>query len=317
MSKVWKVFGIIGMVITGLAVTAGVLVAVIASIGNKPFVPDGYELSVKTGGDIEAKYLKYGEYDTSYKEYPVLQDFSKYEIYYPSELENSNKTYPMVIVCNGSGLPASKYTNLFKHLASWGFVVVGTEETYSWNGMTAEVCARYMIDLNNKEDVLVGDKNEKSPFYHRIDLDNVGITGHSQGGVGVFNTITVQEHASLFKTAVTLSPTKFELADNLYWHYDVSTITIPTMMLCGTEENAYVDPTTLKEIYDAFPTDTPRLMATRDNAEHNDMLYFSDGYVTAWFVWQLKNDTNASSAFVGDNAEILNNSLYKNQNKTI
>lgn len=47
---------------------------------------------------------------------------------------------------------------------------------------------------------------------------------------------------------------------------------------------------------------------------HGEMLYSADGYVTAWFMWHLQNDTNAAKAFVGSNAEILNNPIYQNQN---
>lgn len=34
----------------------------------------------------------------------------------------------MVICCNGTSVKASKYTAVMKDLASWGFVVMGTEE---------------------------------------------------------------------------------------------------------------------------------------------------------------------------------------------
>ena len=34
------------------------------------------------------------------------------------------------------------------------------------------------------------------------------------------------------------------------------------------------------------------------------MLYSADGYVTAWFMWQLKSDQNAAKAFVGSDAAL-------------
>ena len=58
-------------------------------------------------------------------------------------------------------------------------------------------------------------------------------------------------------------------------------------------------------------------MLRRNNADHGDMLYFVDGYMTAWFMWQLQNDEEAAKAFVGDNAEILNNTLYQDIDKNI
>lgn len=45
-------------------------------------------------------------------------------------------------------------------------------------------------------------------------------------------------------------------------------------------------------------------MARKKGCEHGQMLYSADGYVTAWFMWQLKSDQNAAKAFVGSDAEI-------------
>lgn len=305
--KVLKIIGIVALIfIVGLIVLFVVL-------SNKQFTPDKYWDKVETGGSIEEKYIKEGTYDISYKEYPILQGFKKFEIYYPSELEKNNKKYPVVVFCNGSGMLVSKYSNLLKHMASWGFITIGTEEEYDWSGQSAEVCVRFLTNISVDETILVGDKNEKNPFYNKIDLDNVGITGHSQGGVGVFNAVSAQEHASIYKAAVSLSPTKIELAENLYWHYDISQVTTPMLLLAGTNEDAFVTPETLKDMYDMLPNNTTKVMATRDKAEHNDMLYWSDGYVTAWFMYYLYGDTEAGRAFFGNSAEILSNQLYQNQ----
>ena len=43
------------------------------------------------------------------------------------------------------------------------------------------------------------------------------------------------------------------------------------------------------------------------------MLYFADGYVTAWFLWLLKDDTEAAKVFIGDAPELLSNPLYQEQ----
>lgn len=54
-------------------------------------------------------------------------------------------------------------------------------------------------------------------------------------------------------------------------------------------------------------------MARRSGADHPDMLTSVDGYMTAWFMWLLQNDEDAARAFTGDNAEILSNELYQDQ----
>ncbi len=47
------------------------------------------------------------------------------------------------------------------------------------------------------------------------------------------------------------------------------------------------------------------------------MLSFADGYMTAWFMWQLQDDEEAAKAFIGDNAELLHNELYQDQQANI
>ena len=54
-------------------------------------------------------------------------------------------------------------------------------------------------------------------------------------------------------------------------------------------------------------------MARKLDCEHGDMLYSADGYITAWFMWRLQGDEAAARAFVGDDAEIHGNELYRNQ----
>jgi len=55
-----------------------------------------------------------------------------------------------------------------------------------------------MMTKNHNRSVIRGDasvpieenENEDSVFYHRLDLENIGISGHSQGGPAVFNMAT-------------------------------------------------------------------------------------------------------------------------------
>jgi hypothetical protein len=46
-------------------------------------------------------------------------------------------------------------------------------------------------------------------------------------------------------------------------------------------------------------------------ATGTDMQYSADGYVTAWFMYWLKGDTEAGTAFFGENAEITANENWQ------
>lgn len=314
MGKAKKMLKIIGLVLLGLIV---VVVLILWILSKQPSVKENYTETVKTGGDIEARYIKNGGHEVSYMENGVMHSFKKYEIYYPSDIAQMPGKLPAVVFCNGTGVKASKYPALLKHLASWGFIVVATEEESAWNGFSAEMCLRLLMKLNENEKV---EGYSPNPFYGKVDLENIGLSGHSQGGVGVINAATANAHGKMYKTICSLSPTKPELAKALEWDYDPTLVSVPILLLSSTgnaDENLVVDLKGLQEIYGLVPDTVTKVMARRSDADHGDMLYISDGYVTAWFMWQLTGDTEAAKAFVGDNPEIFQNELYQDQQKNI
>ncbi len=289
---------------------AAVAVAVFLFLASQPAVPDDYRETVKTGGTIESEYLKDGPYGHCYLEQAADEDFKKYEVWYPDGLADSDDKHPAIVVLNGTGVKASKYASLFEHYASWGFIAVGTEEDESWDAEAADKSLAFLISQNEDKD---------SVLYGKVDLDNVGATGHSQGGAGVFNAVTAMEHSDVYKTAVSLSPTNEEQSASLKWSYDLTKIDIPTLMLAGTEgdfEMKLVIPyEKMDQMFDKI--DAPKCMARKTGCEHGDMLYSADGYVTAWFMWRLQGDERAAAAFTGENPEILVNELYQNQRSSL
>lgn len=287
--------------------TTVVLFVLYLYIAGRPFLTKNYGKNVETGGEIEEKYQKAGPYEVSYYEEDTLQGFEKYEIYYPSELESQAAEYPVVIFVNRNGLKASKYGALIEHMASWGFIAIGTEEEYDWNGFAAEMCVRHLTKLN--ENKIINDK--ENIFYGKVDLENVGITGHSQGGIGVFNAITTQEHKDIYKAAVALSPTNKEAAETLEWKYEPSKITTPILLISGADnsDERVISDEQLGSIYNDI--NAVKIKARRKNAQHGEMLYVADGYVTAWFMWRLKDDGEAAKAFIGNDAEFFKNEMYQ------
>ena len=175
----------------------------------------------------------------------------------------------------------------------------------------------FVIWLNENKTIGDGDSKKTNIFFGKIDLENVGIVGHSQGGVGVINAITTQQHSDGFKAAVSLSPTNQELAHNLLWDYDASQIKIPILLSAGAGggDDWVVTGGQLEEIYEEIPSD--KVMLRRKDTAHGEMLYAANGYVTAWFMWQLQDNEEAGNAFMGDDAEIMKNELYQDQKKDI
>ena len=301
MKKVLKIIVIIVLVLAfGLA-------GLYLYADNKPDIHKGYQEGIETGGDIEAKYLHSGEYQTKKTTAKAEDPIKKYTIYYPAELETENRTYPMILVVNGTGGKATKYEPEFELYASWGFITVGTQDKGTGSGQTTVATLRYMLEQN---------ENPDSVFYHKIDLDNIGITGFSQGGAAVFNVLTKYGEASFFKAAAPLSPVSEHTAETTTdYPYDSADVKCPIMILAGTsgefETEIVIPLSELNRQYDKITT--PKVMARRVGMDHDHMMYSAGGYVIAWFRWQLMGDEEAAKAFVGETPELLYNALYQDQ----
>ena len=85
-----------------------------------------------------------------------------------------------------------------------------------------------------------------------------------------------------------------------------------------TKEFGGVAPlSSLVEDYNAVDPALPRVRARAVGAEHEDMLARSDGYMTAWLLWQLCDDGDAAQAFVGADAEIAHNPGWQDVEKSV
>lgn len=307
MKTVWKVCAsaakAVGILILVVIV---LLILLLVWLSVRPMAPNDYTRTVKTGGEIEAKYLAMGPYKVKHTQAEAPGDWEKFYLYYPAALSDSEDTWPVVVLVNGTGIGGSKYKAVFRHLASWGFIVLGSEDPSTCTGASADAVLAYLLSE---------DEREGSVFYRRVDRENIGAAGHSQGGVGVFNAVTVNEHSGLYKTAVALSPTNEEGAAVLGMDYDLTKLTIPTLMLAGTvgefETELVIPLEQMERMYGRM--DVPKAMARRRDSEHGGMLYQADGYVTAWLMWQLQGDEAAAGAFQGAEAELLGNPQYQDQ----
>lgn len=288
---------------------------------KQPAVKESYYEKVTTNMPLEQKYTAMGKCKVDSIVFEADNEkVGQYKVWYPTEIENTTDTYPLVVMANGTGVKASKYEAIFEHLASWGFIVIGNEDDNSWDGVSSSESLNLMLGLNS---------DSGSIFYGKIDLENIGVAGHSQGGVGAINAVTAQKNGSYFKTIYTASTTHLALAEGLKWTYDVSKVNIPYFMVAGTlkmdagdgiegSSNVGIAPLfSLQENYAAISDDVTKIMARRVNTDHGDMLSYADGYMTAWLMYQLKGNEEAAKIFFGENAEILLNANWQDVEKKL
>ena len=299
-----KVLKVIGVIILLLVV---VIAALFHFISKSPSVPENYTETVKTGGETEARYLAMGSYEVEHLESATVSSLEKFEVYYPKDIDKMGKV-PVVIFLNGTGTPASKYPALQEHLASWGFITIANEENNSFYGEGVELSIRYLLFADT-----YSSNDDESPLKGHIDFDNIGVTGHSQGGIGVINGITIHPHSDMIKAAVMLSSTETDMAKAFLWDSDSSLIHANTMMIgsTGQTDSAISPLESMQKTYENITDDVVKVLARRNDCDHGEMLYYADGYVTAWFMYFLQGDVKAGKAFFGDNPEISTNELYQ------
>ncbi len=318
MKRVLKIVLILAVILLVLGIAAFYYIKSImpGGDGNNDIV-EGYYKSFRSDAPLEMKYSQSGSYETSYTEFASdNESIGKIRVWYPQSLDTDEKMWPMIMVVNASGTPASSYEPFFLRLASWGFIVVGNEDGQTGNGETASLTLDFMLNIP-ADSVLSG----------KINYDSMGIIGYSQGGAGAICAVTNYENGARYRAIFTGSAAYPTLARNMGWEYDTSRITIPYFMAAGTgkSDDSGADPETsyggvsplsaLITNYDSIADEVPKVRARAIGAEHEQMLMRSDGYMTAWMLYQLNGDEEAGSAFLGESAEILQNKNWQDVEK--
>lgn len=316
MKKFLKVLGII----IGVIIVVVVVFFIVQQIKthkalNDPRLPENYYELVQTGGELEEKYLGRGSYTVENIAFKSdNKSIKNIYIYYPAEMKDSGKKYPLIMVVNGSQTPAKTYLPYFERLASWGFIVVGNDDPQPGTGETASITLDYVLNDSEIKD--------------SIDRANMGIAGYSQGGAGAINAVTKFENSSLYTTLFTGSAAYPMLALTQGWEYDPADIAVNYFMTASTgtsDDTGVVDVNSeyggvsplqaLEEVYNTLPDSLTKVRGRCRDAEHGDMQLRTDGYMTAWMLWQLQDDEEAAKVFIGDDAEILHNNNWQDIQK--
>ena len=286
-------------------------------------ISGNFQQRITTSAPVELKFLADGPEKAAYFEAPAAnRNLEKYEIWYPERmLTAKQEKFPVIIFCNGTGCKASFYQNIFRHLATWGFIAVGTEETMSGKGKGASDCLDFMIASNN---------DPQSIFFNKIDLNNAGIAGHSQGGAGAFNGASKFKNSGHFKALFAISGVNRQLAEDSFLQspYEPSLIRIPVMMTStskpdgwdvywpGSKEPGICNLQSMlenrKEIRSNGNIPVVIAVTSDKNSGHADSLWESEPYLAAWFSYWLKGDKEAGNFFLGNDAELLTNPRWQN-----
>ena len=273
-------------------------------------------------GPIELKYYGQGPWPVTVSAGGACCDSSgnKFDLYYPANLGANGFLHPILTWGNGSFAQPTQYDYLLRHMASWGFAVIATNDSQTGVGQTILDGAKFMLHAN---------ADPASVFFHKLNVSQVGAFGHSQGAGGAGNALI--KSAGAIKTAILIElPARMwcALGPNCL---DTANLTSGSVFFIDGSSDFPISPPTqtpqtpgeqsVAAFYNAVPNNVPKVKGTLIGPNHNDVqgqpdcshaafpcvngVYGYLGYPTAWFMYQLQGDAFAHGAFVNGTGEMF------------
>jgi hypothetical protein len=268
---------------------------------------------------VEERFSRPGPWEVRHwiSEQPCDREGNLCDVYYP--VMKAGLKAPLVSWGNGTDetpSPRGKYEFLLRHLASWGFVIVATQDGSTGSGETIGQATAFALAVS---------QDEGSPLYDRVDPLRIATAGHSQGASGAANAMLnsggaiqttllfhIPQQAFCHPPASCLRTEDLRAARSGAFFYVTGSrdfIISPDGQLWGDQLNS------LNSYYEATPVG-PKVKAVIEGADHNDLQGRPDcpprvmgcaqgvrrylGFPTAWLAWRLRGDADAGQAFRRD-----------------
>jgi hypothetical protein len=295
-----------------LAASASILASLLAQSCKPPNSPTGA---------IEQQFYANGTWAVTVQAGAACCDSlnNKFDLYYPTNLGAGGFKHPILTWGNGSFGKASDVDYFLRHMASWGFVIIATEDSMTGPGQTILDAANFLIAANG---------SPVSIFHNKLDVTNVGAFGHSQGAGGAINA-TIKSGGTI-KTVIPI-----ELPAQIWCStppncVDTSHLTTGSVFFVDGSLDPVSPPTqnasttgeqSIAAYYNAVPAGVQKLKGTLLGPTHNDVtgqpdcthaqlpciigVYGYLGYPTAWMMDRLQGSAAAHAAFVSGTGEIF------------
>lgn len=199
-------------------------------------------------------------------------------VVYPTELETTDGTWPVIVWANGTGMATDSYLALLQELAKGGYIAVADASTMTADGTSQRDSIDYIIEKN-------GDSS--SVFYNKVDTNAIGACGHSQGGRSCINA--AQADARI-QCVVSIAGASSEA--------EAKGLNTPCLFLTGTNDMVVVSSKWCKPSYDAV---TGRAAyASLYGGIHTTCMISPkkvSGYTLKWFDAYLRGDDEAKAVF--------------------
>lgn len=276
-------------------------------------VPETYNQSkvVEDGGS--------GQYMAIMVAEPSL---AEHTIFRPQDLTPFNENNPLPILVWGNGACSNspwEHVNFLNEIASHGFMVVAIgnfPDTVPYRGPMSKAEQQ----LEGLDWALLQNEDKNSPYFNKLDADNVAAAGMSCGGLQTLNnatdarlkTIMICNSGSFIDPNTAIPgmpmPTKDKLQE----------IKVPVLYLLGdTTDIAYVNGMDDYAHINHLP-----IAACNLPVGHGGTYAQPHGgefaiVATAWLKWQLKADDEASKMFKGEPCGVAQREGWRIDKKNI
>lgn len=297
--------------------------------GTGPLGLDGIrsyndEIGGTGGSQVNTTLLADNEVETVYSINEEYYQGGGACIYCPKAAGN----YPAVLLTHGWNGNKNQLNFIAKHLATHGYVAItfyckDLKRPFEW---THSFTATYNL-------LVAENSRPGSILYGKVNLQKVGIAGHSMGGAGALHTAMSFLNGKV-ATVIGLNPYNGGnpvLVDNVgggneELKDDLSDMAVPTLIIAGSQDNvAY--PHKCYIFYETLPSTLPKAFASLKGSGHLDYDGTGSGsdgaggaaatsailarkkkiltLVTAWFNLYLKDEGQYAGYFQENGAEHL------------
>lgn len=203
-----------------------------------------------------------------------------------------NTKHPVAIWGPGGGTPPSDYLMLLTRMASQGFVIVGIRES---TGDSLLMSAA--IDWLEEQDA-----DSSSPMYARLNLDRVGVFGHSMGGLSSEATALVDDRVA---TALLDNSGSFS-------HDALVNVMIPTGIIYG--ETGQERPNAEGD-FNNPGNQGPCWLGMMAGGGHGSGPWDGAGANVAWMRWHIGGENFRKEAFLGAGGEYNDTGIWSTEFK--
>lgn len=257
-----------------LGLLVAVMVAAVSWVANLPT-----EVEAQTTGcpSVGSNFADAGPFQTA------KQEDANHTYYFPSELGSRGCTkHPVIVWGNGTWTTPDVYDQLLTHFASHGFVVAAANTSNAGSGVEMRAGLDNLTTFNN---------TSGNRFYQKLDLSQVGATGHSQGGGGALEAVKDQR----IKTSAPMAP---------FMGSQTGLQSTDSVLFFSGRNDTWLPPAGVKARYDQVKGTLAAAYAEHIDANHFVMAATAGDFrapLTAWMRWHLMGDSNGRNMFVGAN----------------